>query len=128
MWECITRLKADKTNPLHGENHTTFFFLRDETVMLLERRKGSNPENERGPAVKCPLCKKNLFYVRDATARNNKLVYDLRDPQYSFLPRDLIIRCSRCHKNIGITTLDTERRRLFGFPLLHEKINPLKNN
>ena len=119
-------MKTHKLNPLHDEIHTAIFFTDDDTALLLERRKGSNPEKKRGPAVKCPLCKKNLFFVSDANGRNNHLVYDLRDPKYAFLPRDLIIRCSRCHNNIGITTLNTERRRMFGFPLLHEKANPLK--
>ena len=97
-----------------------------QTTLLTVRMKGTNPEGRREPVVKCPICKKILYSVLNTTVRNNTLSYDLRDPQYASLPREYIYRCPRCHNDVGIVHLNTELRRMLGFPLLHEKTNPLK--
>lgn len=102
--------------------------LDHESSLLLMRRKGSNPEHKRRPTVKCPLCKKILYTVANATVRNCVLAYDVRDPRYASYPVEYYMRCSRCHNVIGITYLNTELRKKLGLPLLHEKTNPMKNN
>lgn len=38
-------------------------------LMYVYRRKGSNPNREKYPMLKCPLCKKNLHTVFDASVK-----------------------------------------------------------
>lgn len=92
----------------------------NDPPILLSRRKGSNPNRQKQPAVKCPICKKFLFSVHSAVARNITFVYDLNDEVFAALPRDYIMRCSRCHSMIGIAYLTSERRRELGLPSIRD--------
>lgn len=92
----------------------------DQPPILTRKRKGSNPNQLKRPAVKCPMCKKFLYAVTSATARNTTFVYDLNDESYAFLPRDYTTRCPRCHRMLGIAYLTSERRRQFGLPSIRD--------
>lgn len=84
--------------------------------VMLKKRKGSNPEKEKLPAIKCPICKKFLYSVPDKNTRNLMLVYDLRDEKYSsFLP-DYTHRCPRCHTMLGTLYLLPTIRKQLGNP------------
>lgn len=89
-------------------------------ILCIHKRKGSNPEREKKPMLKCPLCKKNLYSVYDAKVKNDSILFDVNDPRYKDYPRNHICKCSRCHHTIGIMFLSPKTRRMLGLPLEHE--------
>ena len=93
---------------------------RNGDLMYIERKKGSNPNGEKSPMLKCPLCKKNLHTVFDASVKNNSFLFDVEDERYRYLLRDHVYKCARCHHTIGVHYLTVKERRRLGLPLEHE--------
>lgn len=89
-------------------------------LMYVYRRKGSNPNREKYPMLKCPLCKKNLHTVFNASVKNDAFHFDVEDERYRCLPRNHVYKCARCHHTIGVHYLNVEERRRLGLPQEHE--------
>lgn len=102
------------------QRHNCLRLQENGDILYTPKKKGSNPEHEKKPMLKCPICKKNLHTVYDTAAKNNSLLFDVDDPRYKDFPRDHICKCSRCHHTIGVYQLSAKERRRLGLPLEHE--------
>lgn len=101
--------------------HELLGTIREDGETLQICRKGFNPNREKAPMLKCPVCKKNLHRVWKAFVKNNVILYDRDDSRYADLPCETQMRCSKCHHMIGQITLDTYSRKLLGLPQLYER-------
>lgn len=51
-------------------------------LMYVYWRNGSNPNREKYPMLKCPLYKKNLHTVFNASVKNDAFLFDVEDERY----------------------------------------------
>ena len=112
-WASITSFRMNGTTILLQEQE-------NGDLLYIRKWKGSNPEKKRFPVLKCPLCKKNLHPVLNASVKNDAILFDVADPRYKNIPRNHVYKCARCHHTIGIHYLNDEERKRVGLPLQHE--------
>ena len=111
--EFITALKKK-------HDYETLSILRQDGDVLLVCRKGFNPEGERNPMLKCPVCWKNLHRVWKPYIKNDTILFNRDDPRYADLPFETQMRCSKCHHVIGELIMDSGSRKLLGLPQAYE--------
>ena len=103
---CISSSKASK-------NLIRACVLENGDLFVTESMKGANPNRERHPPLKCPVCNKVLGVFDTPRDKNCSLVYDSDKLEYACLPRSCILPCPRCHHAIGVTIMETEIREIY---------------
>ncbi len=101
-------------------NPAYMYWAPNGDMLFTSKLKGSNPNHEKHPAIKCPNCGKFMFYVKDKDVKNDTLCFDISQMKIKDFPRDYIRICQRCHHPIGILFLKPKIRKLLDVPLQHE--------
>lgn len=115
--ECIIALRK-KAN-------ASYTFSDSGQLIMVQPQKGSNPEQVRRPAIKCPICKKFLYYVWSTDVKNDTILFALDDSKYATLPLSGRRKCNRCHQMLGVILLDSQTRKRCGLPQQSELRRPL---